>query len=155
VISHGNRDAISAIRATLLGNHAKLQNEVSGHINTTLLVHADSVDCIRRAYESDIFPENSPAAVGAYPEPTQFASGNGGELNELYPSGDVCEPERGLDILWWPPLLWAARNHDAETCRILLALGADPNYISPAGMTAVLAAVRGAALVVPLQRQLL
>jgi hypothetical protein len=80
-----------------------------------------------------------------YQDPPQWASGESDAPNELFPTGEVDEPERGLDALFWPPLLWAARNQDADTCRELLSLGADASHVTPAGMTAVLAALHGGA----------
>jgi len=143
VSTHGNRDAIAMIRATLQGKHDDLRSAaLAAHVNTTLLVLADSNDCVNRAYNGHTFPEHTPLAQLPYNNPEQFASGGAGPLNELFPSGEGDEPECGFDALFWPPLLWAVRNNDVETCKVLLELGADPDYISPAGMTAVLAAVR-------------
>jgi len=145
VKTHGNRSAVACIRAALQGNHDVLRN-LATSANATLLLIEDSINCVERAYGPGKFPTHTPsqaAAVVAYPEPEQIASGDTGPPNELYPTGDRDEPERGFDALFWPPLLWAARNHDAPTCALLLELGADPNYASPAGMTAILATMRG------------
>ena len=116
----------------------------SEYVNRSLLLFTDSEDCVERAYEGEDFPEHTPLAVGAYPEPEQWKSGDKGPLSELYPTGEYDEPERSLDAIFWPPMLWVARNQDASTCKVLLEIGADPNYISPAGMTVVLATLRGA-----------
>eukprot|EP00037_Helgoeca_nana_P000268 m.20928 g.20928 ORF g.20928 m.20928 type:complete len:316 (-) comp10338_c0_seq1:78-1025(-) len=155
VASHGNRDAIRTIRAVLQGNGQGngqlIRDTLAAHVNTSLLLGTDGdPDCCRRAYEEEGgIAVNTPIAVGPYPDPPQFASGDAGPQNELFPSGEYDEPERGLDALFWPPLLWAARNQDAEMCQLLIDLGADPDFISPAGTSAVLAMLRGACLFTP------
>jgi hypothetical protein len=148
VESHGNRNAVATIRAALQGNH-KLLRELASHVNTTLLLLLDGDEdgkCVEQAYSDDDFPKHTPLAEGEYSSPEQFQTGDNGPKNELFPTGEMDEPERGIDALFWPPLLWAARNQDAPTCRVLLEIGADPNFVTPAGMTAVRAVLLGANL---------
>eukprot|EP00658_Telonema_sp_P-2_P077603 TRINITY_DN7056_c0_g1_i1.p1 TRINITY_DN7056_c0_g1~~TRINITY_DN7056_c0_g1_i1.p1 ORF type:complete len:323 (+),score=38.97 TRINITY_DN7056_c0_g1_i1:151-1119(+) len=144
IISHGNRDAISTIRATLQRNHHALRTALAPHVNSTLLLLSDGTpDCLELAYHSD-FPTHTPKAVERYSEdPAPEEEDGVVPRSELFPTGQMDEPEVGLDAWFWPPLLWAARSHDVETCQVLLELGADPLFISPSGTSAPLAVLKG------------
>ena len=78
----------------------------------------------------------------AYPEVPQFVTGNDGEPNELYPTGDVGEPETNLDTAFWSPLLRACYSGNADVISCLCERGANKNFVSPCHANALTAVLR-------------
>ena len=78
-----------------------------------------------------------------YDEPEQIETGDAADPNELYPIGEMDEPETDLDVLFQTPLLRAAYCQQLQSVEALLAAGAARDYKSPMGQTAMLLAIAG------------
>lgn len=78
-----------------------------------------------------------------YEEPEQIQTGDAAAPNELYPIGEMSEPETDLDVLFQTPLLRAAYCQQLQSVEALLAAGAARDYLSPMGQTAMLLAIAG------------
>jgi hypothetical protein len=74
-----------------------------------------------------------------YPPVPQFEGGED-DVNELFPIG---EPETDLDALFQSPLLRAAYVNNLDMVDTLIRLGADRDFVSPCGRTAITLALAG------------
>jgi hypothetical protein len=66
-----------------------------------------------------------------YPDVEQVVTGYDGKPNELYPTGQIDEPETDLDSAFWTPLLRACKCGKTQVMKHLLNAGANKNYESP------------------------
>jgi hypothetical protein len=66
-----------------------------------------------------------------YPDVEQVVTGYDGNPNELYPTGQIDEPETDLDSAFWTPLLRACKCGKTQVMKHLLNAGANKNYESP------------------------
>jgi len=146
VLLYGNRLVVRVIRALLCGDTETVRSLCSqtvGLSNQCLLSPHDARECSRvNAMENEklVSPLLEPSG---YEEPDQFTSGDASHPNECFPTGEVEEPECGLDALFWTPLLWASRAGLVDMCRVLVKeCDANREYISPAGCSALLAALK-------------
>jgi len=132
-----DRDLVLFHRAIAGGNETEVKNALKEHPEwlEATLINVEAFPEVKKCNYIDFgsFSRFSNVRLQStpYPEVEQFKTGDEGAPNELFPTGQVDQPEPNLDTAFWTPLLRACYGNHTNLLKLLVAAGANKDYTSP------------------------